>query len=591
MSSMPALHQPAPPAGANERTRVLLLDDDPMWRLLAGHALRERGFEVIACETAHEALDEFDRSAPACVITDLLMPGVDGLEFCRRLRRRPQGRAVPVLMLTSVDEGDATASACDAGASDYCVKSSNWTLLTHRIGQLLRPGAPAPERRGAAGVYPLAHFDPKTGLPNRAWLMDRLTRGAEPGSPQAPSQQGLVVVDIDRFRHVDEALGPAASDRLLACVGRRLRGVEGPCRPVRVESVVYLGADGFALLLTGLPDASVLLQVAQRVLACLRDPFVVGEREVFIRCSVGAAAAARGAPPDATLLTQADLARREANAAGGNAARLYDAARVQHGFDRLQIEHDLHHALARRELNVFYQPQVDARTRELVGFEALMRWQRAGTMQPAARFIEIAEDTGLIVPMGEWAIGEACAALAAMRAVGLSRCLMSINLSCQQLRNARLPGVVTDAAGRHGLTCADIEVELTESGIMRDADNALQALAQLRSHGAGVAVDDFGTGYSSLSYLTRLPLTTLKIDRSFVRDVHRSRQSCAVARAIVSMGGHLGLRVIAEGVETEAQRAALIELGCPLQQGYLHGHAVALDEALRWAEPSAGGNR
>ncbi len=356
--------------------------------------------------------------------------------------------------------------------------------------------------------------------------------------------------------------------------------------PVRVPASL-----GFALLLTGLPDASVLLQVAQRVLACLRDPFVVGEREVFIRCSVGAAAAARGAPPDATLLTQADLARREANAAGGNAARLYDAARLQHGFDRLQIEHDLHHALARRELNVFYQPQVDARTRELVGFEALMRWQRAGTMQPAARFIEIAEDTGLIVPMGEWAIGEACAALAAMRAVGLSRCLMSINLSCQQLRNARLPGVVTDAAGRHGLTCADIEVELTESGIMRDADNALQALAQLRSHGAGVAVDDFGTGYSSLSYLTRLPLTTLKIDRSFVRDVHRSRQSREVARAIASMGGHLGLRVIAEGVETDAQCAALIELGCPLQQGYLHGHAVALDEALRWAEPSAGGNR
>jgi EAL domain-containing protein (putative c-di-GMP-specific phosphodiesterase class I) len=318
---------------------------------------------------------------------------------------------------------------------------------------------------------------------------------------------------------------------------------------------------------------------------------VVGEREVFIRCSVGAAAAPRGAPADATLLTQADLARREANAAGGNAVRLYDAAKLPRGVDRLQIEHDLHHALARRELNVFYQPQVDARTRELVGFEALMRWQRAGATQPAARFIEIAEDTGLIVPMGEWAIGEACAALAAMRAAGLSRCLMSINLSCQQLRNGRLPGVVTDAARRHGLTCADLEVELTETGIMRDADGALQALAQLRSHGAGVAVDDFGTGYSSLAYLTRLPLTTLKIDRSFVRDVQRSRQSCAVARAIVSMGGHLGLRVIAEGVETEAQRAALIELGCPLQQGYLHGHAVALDEALRWAEPTAGGNR
>ncbi len=254
MSSMPALHQPAPPAGANERTRVLLLDDDPMWRLLAGHALRERGFEVIACETAHEALDEFDRSAPACVITDLLMPGVDGLEFCRRLRRRPQGRAVPVLMLTSVDEGDATASACDAGASDYCVKSSNWTLLTHRIGQLLArvPGARAPWRRRRVPAGPLRPED----RPAEPRVADGPAHaGCRAGQPPGASQQGLVVVDIDRFRHVDEALGPAASDRLLACVGRRLRGVEGPCRPVRVESVVYLGADGFALLLTGLPDA------------------------------------------------------------------------------------------------------------------------------------------------------------------------------------------------------------------------------------------------------------------------------------------------------------------------------------------------
>jgi EAL domain-containing protein (putative c-di-GMP-specific phosphodiesterase class I) len=237
---------------------------------------------------------------------------------------------------------------------------------------------------------------------------------------------------------------------------------------------------------------------------------------------------------------------------------------------------------------MWYQPQVDARAGRVIGFEALMRWNRAGRVQPAGDFIPIAEETGLIVPLGEWAVGESCRALAALHAGGLPDCTLAVNLSCSQLRTGRLPGVLQAALAANGLRGGALEVELTESGMMSDPEVAVAELAAVRALGAGLAVDDFGTGYSSLAYLTRLPLTTLKIDRSFVADIATSEPSRAVARTIVSLAGNLRLRAVAEGVETEAQRDVLLALGCTLQQGWLHGRAMPLSEALDIAGAHAG---
>jgi EAL domain-containing protein (putative c-di-GMP-specific phosphodiesterase class I) len=251
--------------------------------------------------------------------------------------------------------------------------------------------------------------------------------------------------------------------------------------------------------------------------------------------------------------------------------------------DRLMMERDLHYAMERGELSMQMQPKFAASTRTLIGLEALMRWSHRGQMQSPARFIPIAERNGLIVPMGEWAIDQACAMIGALARAGRSDCRVSVNLSAQQLSDGRLPELIEAALARHGVPAERLEVELTESGLMHDPELALAVLRAIRALGVGLAIDDFGTGYSSLAYLTRLPLTTLKIDRSFVQDAHLSERSRAVASAIVGLAVNLRLEVIAEGVETEAQRDALIALGCDHQQGYLFGRAMPMDDAIQFA--------
>ena len=695
-----------PMTDAEPAVRLMLVDDDPMGLLLTARALRERGFEVLDFDRPDDALAALGADGIDCVVADVLMPGMDGFEFCRRVRAMPHGEALPVLMLTSLDEDEATRRACEAGASDYCIKSGNWTLLAHRIRRMLHmarlerdagrgraaPGSamqaapvgafdwqpdarhmrgsadlfrlldwhdpPAslhdrhllaliapgdrrglrramarllaggptvrralevrtragrllrlridvhqvlcsaggalevsgavhdvtPSEGGDAAVYRLTHHDRLTGLPNRTWLLERLQR---PRPPQAVGRLGLAVLDIDRFRQIGETLGQECTDRLVVELAQRLRrlSADGPERGAHgwIEAVVSLRGDAFALLLEGLADRDAALAIGRRAVEALHEPFRIASRELFLRASVGVHVGDDDEPP-ARRIARSELARRTASAAGGNAALAFEPLMEGAGLDRLEMERDLHYALARRELSMHFQPQVDATDGRVVGFEALMRWVRGGKTQPAGTFIPLAEETGLIVPFGEWAVVESCEALAALRRRGHRDCLMSVNLSAQQLRTGRLPGVLRAALEASGVPADRLEVELTESGMMRDAEVAVAELTALRALGAGLAVDDFGTGYSSLAYLTRLPLTTLKIDRSFVQDVDVSERSRAVARTIVELGASLHLRVVAEGVETDAQRRVLIELGCPMQQGWLFGRAMPVDEALAFAD-------
>jgi len=692
---------------AEPEARVILVDDDPMGLLLTARALRERGFEVLDFDRPGDALTAIAAGGVDCVIADVLMPGMDGFEFCRRVRSTRDGEGLPLLMLTSLDEDEATRRAYEAGASDYCIKSINWTLLVHRIRQLLHlgrleretgrgraaigpvtPAAPvgafdwqpaarrlrgstdlfrlldwrdppasihdrhllalaspadrralrramarmldggpavrreievrtrggrlrrvrvdvhqvvstvggALEVSGAvhdvtprdvadATVYRLTHYDGLTGLPNRTWLLERLQRPRPTGST---GRLGLAVLDIDRFRQIGEALGQEATDRLLVELAQRLRRLTASGSSARdsagwIDAVVNLRGDAFALLLDGLADADSALAIGRRAVEALHEPFRIAARELFLRASVGVHLGDDDESA-AQRIGHAELARRAASAAGGNAALAFDPSMAGAGFDRLEMERDLHYALARREMSMHFQPQVDATDGRVIGFEALMRWVRGGQTQPAGTFIPLAEETGLVVPLGEWAIVESCEALAALRRRGHRDCTMSVNLSAQQLRTGQLPRVISAALQASGVPAGSFEVELTESGMMRDAEVAVAELTALRALGAGLAVDDFGTGYSSLAYLTRLPLTTLKIDRSFVQDIDLSDRSRAVARAIVALGANLQLRVVAEGVETDSQRRTLVELGCTLQQGWLYGRAVPLDEALAFAD-------
>jgi len=452
-----------------------------------------------------------------------------------------------------------------------------------------------PAAGSAAQLYRLTHYDALTGIPNRRWLLEFLRSGLQPGV----EGMGLALLNIDRFSEVTEAYGQSAAERLVVEVSQRLRRLtrlarhEGPgamsASGARITAVSYLGGDDFALVLQDVQRPPEALDLCSRVVAALSEPFRLDERELFLRVSIGVHLGDPALEDAVAWMGRAELARRAAGAEGGHQVRLFEPGQSDQLTDRLVMERDLHYALSRNELALYLQPKVDAHTGKIVGFEALMRWLRHGVQQSPARFIPLAEETGLIVPLGEWAIEQACVALAGLSRIGATHTTVAVNLSARQLRGARLAQRVADALARHSVEAHRLEVELTESGLMQDPEQAVLDLEQIRALGVGLAVDDFGTGYSSLAYLTRLPLTTLKIDRSFIRDVHASERSRAVAGAVVGLGARLHLQVVAEGVELPGQRDELLRLGCNIHQGYLYGKAVPLEEALAWVRRTTPG--
>jgi EAL domain-containing protein (putative c-di-GMP-specific phosphodiesterase class I)/PleD family two-component response regulator len=433
-------------------------------------------------------------------------------------------------------------------------------------------------------IYQITHFDSLTGLPNRAWLLNHLK--SKPSS--SAGLRGFASIEIDRFQLVLEALGATATDRLFIEVTHRLRRVANEARALKndiaagtcIEAVTYHGANALGLLIDRLTDSDAALRFARAVVDSFDEPFLVGGRECFLRASVGVHVSGDPILDPVAWITHADHARRVATSDGGDTAILFDASMSEGEADRLDMDSGLRKALERGEMSMHFQPQYSAWDRQLVGYEALMRWERNGKMQPAGKFIALAEETNLIIPLGEWAIDETCKALAALKRLGRNDCSIAVNLSSKQLHTGTLPAVIANALKRHGVEAASLDVELTESSMMKDAERAVAALKAIRALGVGLAVDDFGTGHSSLAYLTRLPLTTLKIDRSFVQDVHSSERSRAVASAIVALAANLQLSVVAEGVETEEQRQTLMALGCDLHQGWLYAKALPLDQAL-----------
>jgi diguanylate cyclase (GGDEF)-like protein len=475
---------------------------------------------------------------------------------------------------------------------------SGYRRLRLSIEQVIAQDAGGFEVRGllrdvtpSAGVqtrlYRLTHYDMLTGLPNRAWLFDQLR------SNRLRQARGiaLAVLDIDRFNEVAEAFGADVRDRLVVEVANRLRRLARASRPqwgttARITSVAYLGGDDFALLLEDVADTSDAEMACRHVINVIAKACSIDDREFYLKTSVGVHVGETLTEDAADWIARAELARRLSAAAGGNRVMSFNASMSEEAAERLMLERDLHHAIARNELSIHLQPKFDARHGELVGFEALMRWQHLGKMQAPSRFIALAEESGLIESLGEWAIDQACAALAKLSQIGRDDCPISVNLSARQLRDGRLPRIIAAALGRHGVAASRLEVELTESALMENPDQALEELTAIRALGVGLAIDDFGTGHSSLAYLTRLPLTALKIDRSFVQNVDSVESARIVATAIIGLAENLQLHVIAEGVETEAQRDALIWLGCDIHQGFLYGRAIPVDEAIQCAARS-----
>lgn len=458
-------------------------------------------------------------------------------------------------------------------------------------------------------IHSLAYYDSLTGLPNRVMFRDQLER-AIALCVRERQQLAVMFLDLDKFKHINDTLGHSVGDQLLAAAAERVvgcvrssemasRAVTGLPAPQETQGVAAgsplhagrLGGDEFTLFLARVGEPQNAARVARRILAELARPFVLGQHEIAMTASIGIAVCPADGKGVEELLRNADVAMYHAKEQGRNNYQFYSRAMNAESFQKLSLESNLRKALARDEFVLYYQPLVSVASGAVVGADALIRWQHPemGLVSPL-EFIPLTEETGLIVPISEWVLDRACRQAADWQRVGARPMSISVNMSGVHLRQSAMPQTVARALNASGLDPRCLKLELTERVLMRETEATLVILRQLSDMGVRISVDDFGTGYSSFSCLCRFPLHTLKIDRSFVRDIPGHRDAAAIIKAIIAMGHSLKLNVVAEGVETHPQLEYLRELGCDEYQGNLFSAGVPagqFEELLR-REPEEG---
>jgi|KBSSwiStaDraftv2_1062776.scaffolds.fasta_scaffold00196_33 diguanylate cyclase (GGDEF)-like protein/PAS domain S-box-containing protein len=431
-----------------------------------------------------------------------------------------------------------------------------------------------------------ANYDTLTGLANRSLLQDRLQQAL---LTAASSGQRIAVafVDLDRFKFINDSLGHHVGDELLKAVAGRLKACVRDC-----DTVARLGGDEFVLLINGHTGPEYVRQVMDRMLASVAQPWIIEQGEFLVSCSIGVALHPDDGEEALTLLKHADSAMYRAKDSGRNNFQFFTRELNVLMTEQLELETHLRRALERNQFVLRYQPRVNLVTRQIVGAEALLRWRipQRGTVPPL-RFISLAEETGLIVPIGKWVLQTACAQNKAWQDAGLPPIVVSVNVSPRQFRHESLVQTVAAALRSTRLEPRYLELELTESMVMHDAPQLVAMLDELKELGVKIAVDDFGTGYSSLSYLKRFPVDRLKVDRSFVEHMTTEADDATIVRAIIALGHNLGLKVVAEGVETAQQARALRAYQCDEAQGFLFARAVSARDLPRLITRSIPGQR
>jgi len=434
-------------------------------------------------------------------------------------------------------------------------------------------------------IHQMAFYDPLTSLPNRALFNDRL-RQMITSAGSLGRRAGVMLIDIDHFKAVNDTMGHPVGDDLLCQAGGRLNAsVRG------YDTVARLGGDEFAILLPDISQGDDLGRIANNILDKFRERFLLGGQEVFVSCSVGIALYPNDSADANDLVKYADSAMYLAKRSGRNSFRFYSKDLTASAEERMRLESDLRRAIERGELELHYQPNVLLDSGAIVGCEALLRWRHPEIgMIPPARFIPVAEDTGLIVELGRWVLREACQTAAELNADSRSPHKVAVNLSVKQFQSAGLVRSIAEILGETGCRAEWVEIEITESLLLDQKDETLQAMSELRSMGFSIAIDDFGTGYSALNYLARFPIDTLKIDRSFINSTDRRNEE--LVKAILSIARCLGQNVVAEGVETAEQAAFLVANGCGTAQGFLYSKAVPKADiiALWLRSPESGAN-
>jgi diguanylate cyclase (GGDEF)-like protein len=562
--------RPSPPVRASKAVqassapalRLLLLEDSPEYALLVREMLLEAadgvGLEIEHCDSLAAAEPALRAEAFDCVVLDLGLPdapGLEGLALVQALSPR-----IPIVVLSGEQSEDVGVQAVADGAQEYLVKRDATGDL------VLRSVRYAMERKRTQ--VELAHralHDSLTGLPNRALLIDRmelaLARGERSGKPPA-----LLFLDLDRFKIVNDSLGHDAGDRLLCLAAERLRGLIRPS-----DTVARFGGDEFMVLCDEVQEEREAIVVAERLSGGLAEPFRLEDRELYVGASIGIAFGAEGGCTAETLIRDADQAMYRAKQRGTRYELAQSGASHRAGV-KLSTETQLHRALEHEELRLYYQPEVDLRRNHIFSVEALLRWQHPdrGMLGPGD-FLGAAEESGLIVPIGEWVINTACRQLADWRRAKLCSPDMtaSINLSLRQLAEPGLFETVKRALDATSIEPGALCFEITESVVAADHRDVMRQLLELKQLGVGLSLDDFGVGLSSLSVLGRYPLDMLKVDRSFVERLSKEPQAERMFSAVLGAARAVGLRTVAEGIETRIQLDVVKRLGCDAAQGFL----------------------
>jgi diguanylate cyclase (GGDEF)-like protein len=421
----------------------------------------------------------------------------------------------------------------------------------------------------ATQIEHLAYHDPLTGLPNRALFFDRLMI-AIANADRYQHRSAVLFFDLDRFKEINDSLGHSMGDALLRAVAKRVR------ETVRqVDTLSRFGGDEFTLLVTKVDQPEDANLVAAKVLEVMKEPFVVGGRELSITTSIGVSVYPEDGLDAESLVKNSDAAMYRAKQRGRDNYQMYTPGLNAKALERLELETRLRHALDYEELEIYYQPLVDVPTRTITGFEALLRWRHPdlGVIGPN-EFIQAAEVSGLIVPIGDWVLRKACRQAKVWQIQYARPLVAAVNLSARQFLQHNLVERVRYALDESGLDARLLELEITESSAMENADNSIRVMRELERLGVRLALDDFGTGYSSLNYLRRFPLATLKLDREFVQEIGTPGDGGVIAVAVISMAHSLGLKVVAEGVETERQNEFLREHQCDTIQGFVYSPPV-----------------
>jgi diguanylate cyclase (GGDEF)-like protein len=570
---------------AERAASLLVVDDMPenIHQLL--EALKDH-YRIRVASCGAKALDiVHGPNPPDLVLLDVVMPGMDGYEVCRRIKATAVGNRIPVIFVTVVDETQHKIRGFEVGAADYVTKpfdidEVHARIRTHlELARLRRFLEDLVAQRTAMLQVSeekyriLAHRDPLTALPNRVLFAELLAHAVQHAERNRETF-ALLCLGLDQFKTVNESLGHSVGDQVLVEVGRRLQ----ESLPESV-AIARIGGDEFTVILERGEAMAPVDLTAQRIIDALAEPFVLDGRNLYIGASVGVALyPADGLTPEA-LQASADAALHQAKARGRGMLRFASPDLAARARERLMLEADLRHALTRRELTLHYQPLVDLISGEMVGLEALLRWRHPerGMISPA-EFIPLAEESGLIVQIGDWVLREVCRQIRTWSDAGIAPRQTSVNVSAVQLGRGRLLESVREAIDASGITPAQLELEITESFVMADRDHAVRLLAELRRLGVRLSIDDFGTGYSSLAYLQQLEVHKLKVDMSFVRDMTTNAGNASIVRAIVALGHSLGLEVAAEGVEAVAQARHLRTLHCDTMQGYLVSRPLPAEE-------------